>query len=104
MVALKSDTAAEKSKDQLSRDFYGSFDFRLLQQYLPTPDLTQILLAHGLPIVPFNCARKVPGMIELRLGSSDNRPMSSRSQALSCSFVGARHACGSRRTRLGDGA
>ena len=27
---LKSDTAAEKSKNQPSRDFSGSFDFRLL--------------------------------------------------------------------------
>jgi hypothetical protein len=31
LVSLKSDAAAEKSKDQLSRDFLGSLDFRLLQ-------------------------------------------------------------------------
>jgi hypothetical protein len=38
-VALKSDAAAERSKDQLSRDFLGLFDHRLLQQYLPNPDI-----------------------------------------------------------------
>lgn len=32
LVALKSDAAAETSEDQLSRDFLGLFDFRLLQQ------------------------------------------------------------------------
>src|SRR5260221_4403945 len=38
VVALKSDAAAEKSKDQLSLRFSGSLDFRLLQQYLPQAD------------------------------------------------------------------
>jgi hypothetical protein len=31
VVVLKSDAAGEKPKDQLSQDFFGLFDFRLLQ-------------------------------------------------------------------------
>jgi hypothetical protein len=37
-VALKSNTAAEESKDQLSRDFLGR-SILLLQQYRPTGDI-----------------------------------------------------------------
>jgi hypothetical protein len=40
VVALKSDAAAEKSKDQLSRDL--SLDFRLLQQYLQTTEVATL--------------------------------------------------------------
>jgi hypothetical protein len=36
VVTLKGYAATEKSRDQLSRDFLGLFDFRLLQQYRPT--------------------------------------------------------------------
>jgi hypothetical protein len=35
VVAMKSYAEAEKSRDHLSRDFLGLFDFRLLQQYPP---------------------------------------------------------------------
>ena len=33
VVAMKSYAEAKKSRDHLSRDFLGLFDFRLLQQY-----------------------------------------------------------------------
>ena len=36
-MALRSDAAAERSEDQLSREFLGLFDVRLLQ-YLPIGD------------------------------------------------------------------
>jgi hypothetical protein len=39
-MKLKSDAAAEKTKDQLSRDFFGSFDFQLLQQNRHITDIT----------------------------------------------------------------
>jgi hypothetical protein len=38
VVALKSDAVAERSKDQLSRDFLGCSIFDFLQQNLPEPD------------------------------------------------------------------
>lgn len=37
-MALKADAAAERPRYQLSRDFYGSSIFPLLQQYRPIPD------------------------------------------------------------------
>jgi hypothetical protein len=39
-MKLKSDAAAEKPKDQLSRDFFGSFDFQLLHQNRHITDIT----------------------------------------------------------------
>jgi hypothetical protein len=39
LVALKSYAPGEKFKDQLSRDFLGLIDFRLLQQYPPEADI-----------------------------------------------------------------
>jgi len=39
VLALKSNTAAEKRKDQLSRDFPGRSIFDFLQQYLSTTDV-----------------------------------------------------------------
>jgi hypothetical protein len=39
IVAMKSYAEAEKSRDHLSRDFLGLFDFRLLQQYRHLVDM-----------------------------------------------------------------
>jgi hypothetical protein len=41
LATLKSYGAAEKSKDQLSRDFFQLFDFRLFRQYRPEADIGQ---------------------------------------------------------------
>ena len=41
VVAMKSYAEAEKSRDHLSRDFLGLFDFRLLQQYRDETDARQ---------------------------------------------------------------
>ncbi|HEY0568868.1 MAG TPA: hypothetical protein VGD13_12225, partial [Xanthobacteraceae bacterium] len=40
-MAMKSYAEAEKSRDHLSRDFLGLFDFRLLQQYRDETDARQ---------------------------------------------------------------